>query len=124
MKVMYKILIFCFLITACKMTSNDEVAPSQKKVNILEHTRWRSSENNINSILDFHTSKDVKEYTLVGGQKVPGKEGTYKVKNRKVSINWGQLINDNVNGVISGNEMNLIGGKEIKSTKYYKIAEY
>ena len=122
MKAMYKVLLLSLLFFSCKISANEGDVP-QKKVNILERTRWKSSTNE-DSLLDFYTSKNVKEYIFLNGREIT-REGTYKLRGKvAIEIKWGKRKRDEVTGVITGKEMKLqtIGLKD--STTYYKIKEY
>lgn len=126
MKVIYKALLLSLLLFACKMNQTESVTP-KIKTNILERTKWKTqvdAVHGVDSTLDFHTSDGVKEYIVVNGKEVQGRQGTYKVKSRRVSIKWSKLVSDQVSGVIIENEMKLEDVKGLKTTKYYKIDEY
>lgn len=125
MKTVYKTLLLSLLLIACKTSYDKETIPP-KKANILEHTKWKASGADIDSTLDFHTSKDVVEYITLHGKEIKGRQGTYKVKNKRVEIKWSKLPTDRSSGVIIGKEMRLDekGKLGVKTTKYYKISEY
>lgn len=125
MKIIYRMLLISLFVFSCKMTPNEEVIPN-KKTNILERTKWKSSgASGGDSILDFHTSNSVTEYIFLSGKETAGRKGTYKVKNRiRVEIKWSKLISDNVSGIINDKTIELTEGNGLKKTKYYKIAEY
>ena len=125
MKIIYKVLCLCLLITACKMAHNEKNAP-KKKANILEHTKWRASglgTYDPDSILDFHTNSHVIEYITLNGKETTI-QGEYKVKSNTVKIKWNKLASGKVSGVIIGKEMRLEDRAGLKTTKYYKISEY
>lgn len=126
MKIIYKVLLLSLLVASCKMSSNETIQP-EKKANILEHTKWKSSGASASegdSILDFYTSNKVREYIVLNGIEKQGRDGTYKVKDKsRVEIKLSKVKKDYFSGLINGKTMELtglIGSKKI----YYKTAEY
>ncbi|MGP1439028.1 MAG: hypothetical protein ACTTKH_08165 [Treponema sp.] len=125
MKIIYKALVLCLLLIACKMPIEEKTTQT-KKSNILEHTKWKSSAEGpyeADSVLDFHTSTNVIEYITLH-ENTAKREGTYKINRKRVFIKWGKLLSDRNTGIIVGNIMEVSNEKGLKVVKYYKIEEY
>lgn len=130
---MRRILTIVFLLStvpfSCKMETSNITQTIPKKQNKLEKTHWKSTASlalDSDVLLDFYTSKNVQEYiTLPNGQNIKSKEGTYKLtKSGYLSIKWGKLPMDKVDGYIKGNELKINELVNNKSRIYYKIKDY
>ena len=120
-------LLYIFLFFAsCKHQNVNEYVKPQKKKNILEHTKWKSSATGISDvdiILDFYTESNVQEYIQGhNGKQIKGRQGSYKIRGRNLKITWAGVtqLEKNSNGTVNGKSI-VLTERLLRSRTYYKL---